>query len=162
MLDPELYLKSAGLTRSHFGGQELILHEICALLGSYPTVWLPFPKACVTLADTLKEQGHNLALGRRIRKDTDIDAVYFGTPTIVGGKQLFPGTARDIKDKLTERTVVRSLVKRATMMGAKRIVTGLGSGDISVRERQADMKGAQVVVEKRFDEFTDWVIVRDL
>jgi len=155
MIDPELYLKSAGLSRPHAGGQELILHEVLALLAPYHTIWLPFPDGCVTLSEKLTEQGHASA-------DVVFDALYFGTPTIVDGRPLFPSTAHGILDKETERAVVRSLVEQAEFVGARRIVSGLGSGDISVGERIEDMGGGTVVVEKKFDVFTDWVIVRDL
>lgn len=159
MIDPELYLKAAGLDSTRNGGQELILAEVLALLAPYHTIWLPFPEGCITLMGRLREAGHKVVSDV---SDDPIDAMYLGTPTIVDGKPLFPETAGRVMTKEAERALVKSLQATATLRGAKRIVTGLGSGDISLGERVEDMGGGRMVVEKRFDEFIDWVIVRDI
>jgi len=164
-MNPDSYLKSAGLTlpSTGGGGQELILNEIKALLDGYDVVWLPFPEGCVTLEGHLKAQGHKVIGNTLHVYEPPIDAVYLGTPTIVGGKPLFPDTAGAIYTKKQERETVRRVVQLAEEAGARRIVTGLGSGDISVRERKRDMgRGSRVEVVKHFDVFTDWVLVRDL
>ena len=44
----------------------------------------------------------------------------------------------------------------------KVMVTGLGSGDISVDERLEDMGGGTVVSYKHFGLFEDWVLCRTL
>ena len=166
MIDPVFYLDSAGLTQPHLGGQELILHEIAALLRPYDRVWLPFAGSCVTLAETLLSAGNHIATWNA--PVGPLDALYFGTPTIVDGKLLFDSDGAGvsesflINDKVSERNAVRTMVRYAKEHNAERIVSGLGSGDISVEERIEDMGGGEVVTMKKFDVFTDWVIVRDL
>lgn len=162
-MDPEDYLSYAGLTRPGMGGQELILYEILALLAPCYRVWLPFPKGCVTLGEHLEAHGHVVIRGRRKPVGQSIEGVYFGTPTIVDGRPLFPGAPHGVRTKEQERDVVRAIVDEATVAGAQRIVSGLGSGDISVAERKADMgRGTKVVATKVFDEFTDWVLVKEV
>ena len=157
MIVPELYLAVSGVRRPQMGGQELILYEVLALLEPYGTIWLPYPGACKTLSKKLILRDHVVEqyVGRKA------DALYFGTPTIVSGKPLF-GVVYGIINKRVERESVQGLVSKAEAVGVRRIVSGLGSGDISVAERLEDMGGGEVVVEKKFDAFTDWVLVRDL
>lgn len=163
MIKPEDYLKVTGLRVPKQGGQELILYEILALLDPYVSVWVPFDKDCKSLVDALVSTGHVVFGSRVLPKRAHIDAVYFGTPTIVDGRPLFANSARHIKTKQDERDAVRQTVLKAKDRGARRIVSGLGSGDISTAERRHDLgRGAMVVVTKEFEGFTDWVIVRDV
>jgi hypothetical protein len=44
----------------------------------------------------------------------------------------------------------------------KKIISGLGSGDISPEERIEDMGGGRIVAYKDFGTFQDWVIMRKI
>ena len=94
-----------------------------------------------------------------------VSAVYFGTPTIVNNAPLFepPRTAPlsgkwDKESTLgTERNVCEAARNRNM-----RIVSGLGSGDITVADRLLVMgSGSEVVAYKHFGGFKDWVMVRE-
>lgn len=163
------YLEVVGRDRE-VGGQELISDEIVALCGK--AVWLPYPTTGLQLA--LQASGRETVLDLSSACDT----VYFGTPTIVNDAPLF---ARGVPvyigfgrrpvwcpkewTKETERLAVRALRTEADVHGL-RIVCGLGSGDISVDERLADIGGGNVAAYKAFvddegDEFEDWVIAKE-
>lgn len=159
MISPVRYLDAIKVTAHGQGGQELILPEILGLLVAQEIVWLPFPEQCVTLT---------LRLGVRWRTSyEEASALYFGTPTIVDDKPLFQmphgGKGDQIEwNKEAERKVVRSLCYVAESAGLRCIISGLGSGDISVEERLEDMGGGEVVTMKKFDGFMDWVLCRKL
>jgi len=131
-------------------------------------IWFPFV-ASDTLPQLLLLMGHELAglgEGANWEDDTGVDALYIGTPTIVDGGILFPETVPALPKgamwtKRLERRLVQSFVEKAIERGAKRIVTGLGEGDISAEERIEDMGGGGVVCMKRFRGFTDWVLLRE-
>jgi len=159
-------MRVTGVSGPDPDGPHLLLPEIGALLHEM-VVWLPFTASAViaderwlgaavrkvqfggaVCGDTLAQIGHPIA---------PIDAVYFGVPTVVGGKALFgaPGW-----DRMRARTAAAAVTQRAQAAGARLIVSGLGEGDISVEDRIADMGGGEVVAMKRFNDFTDWVIAR--
>lgn len=146
------------------GGQELILPEIMACLASVERLWLPFYGDGV-LAAALENAKIECVSAR---DDFDysapkgVDAVYFGTPTIVDNQALFPDSVEGVWYKERERTVVRRICKNAILGGVSMIVSGLGSGDIDTDERLADMGGGRIVAMKDFGEFKDWVLVRRL
>ena len=147
--------------------QSLILPEIIACLHPHESVWLPFYEDFT--AHVLAYLGHEV-YGMEDVPDKST-AVYFGTPTIVDGKALFPAQlkveAHKIGtvgkwDKDTERNVVRAIVDEAERFDYRIIISGLGTGDISVEERLDDMGGGRVVCFKHFAGFTDHVLVREL
>lgn len=169
MINEQEYLKSSGIINKSGikGGQELILHEIIGALYGCKRVFLPFAFHCGTLNDKL------LSLKIRVISDfpctwLDIvtnkrlkfDSVYFGTPTIVNDRSLFEPDSGWTKKE--ERKFVKRLCSEVENRGCRRIVSGLGSGDISVDERLEDMGGGRIVCFKDFGEFQDWVLVRDL
>lgn len=162
MIDGDLYTDALRLPRD-FGGQEHILGEIIGATHPYRSVWVPFGGD--TLIDRLSFLGFEVwgdptLEGYDAKVIPEAEVVYFGTPTIVGGKALFPSSEDWTKEK--EREVVRIIVERCAGRGYYRIISGLGSGDISLEERLNDMGGGKVVAVKYFDGFTDWVIVRNL
>jgi hypothetical protein len=154
------------------GGQELILGEIAGLFDGYDAIWLPYGElpTSAALCDTLAMLGHTL-WRRTLAPPYRIDGLYLGTPTIVDDKPLFPASADPfiVWTKMVERHMVRSYITRAESRGVCRVVTGLGSGDITAEERRSDMgPGTKVAAYKRFvdvergHEFADWVLVRDV
>lgn len=157
MISPQAYLKALSLQQDpkHPGGQELILGEIVGAFAhaGCERIYLPFPTVPLILAFIhagLKSYAYQ----------TGTDGLYLGTPTIVNDKPLFP--QKDVWTKAYERQYVSSQCKDAIAEGMKMIVTGLGSGDISVEERIEDMGGGEVIAYKKFDTFCDWVIARKL
>lgn len=155
------------------GGQELILADIMACLHDCDSIWLPFD--CPSLAAECENQGIETKHGQPTRLygagcgeyRAEFDAIYWGTPTIVNNEALFvhslpSGDNAQRWTKSWERATSRELRRFAEECGAKRIITGLGTGDISVVERLVDMGGGHVVSYKNFGEFEDWVLVRDL
>lgn len=158
MLDDKRYAELLGEKREETdGGQELILPEILTLLTGHRIVWLPYQHDKF-LGDVLRDAGHAV-VGPHC--PPMLDALYFGTPTIVDGKPLFPASVPDDGgkwDKEWERSVVSFMCKKAKLKGARVIVSGLGSGDITVPERCRDIDGGLVVVTKYFERFTDHVI----
>jgi hypothetical protein len=170
MIDPTIFRQSSGLLLPREGGQELILHEICGAFLGIERIWLPFPT--LTLQYHLDRLGHDLLLGYDfLQKATRMDGVYFGTPTIVDDRALFPlpQAERNWENEMgalwckqMERDTVRAICKHALKMGARRIVSGLGSGDISVAERLKDMGGGEIITYKKFDAFEDWILCRSL
>jgi hypothetical protein len=171
MIDVERYLEAQRLNAFPpvVGGQELIVGEIAGALKGCSRVWFPFPVSrCLSLA--VAGTGHHGYLDSRQR----IDAVYYGTPTIVGNKPLFDmkwwntndhhGPAcewhPDFWNTATERATVRRITEFAIEHGAKVIVSGLGTGDISLEQRLDDMGGGEEVAYKKFNGFEDWVLAR--
>ncbi len=139
------------------GGQELILLEVYACL-EWP-VYFPLPELCDTLL-AFVQAGSSQHVTDDISKAA---SVYMGTPTIVSGRPLFPHGASADWSKADERAFVRGVVKSAEATSrCKRIVTGLGTGDVLPHERIEDMGGGSVVCSKSFGDFGDFVIVRDL
>jgi hypothetical protein len=169
---PSIYRRS--------GGQALIINEIIGALAGCSHVWLPFR------ADGMLENRlYSLGFKTHCSEDLDqyealaelpegIDAVYFGTPTIVNDKVLFPQALCERQrswpwSASIEGSTVRAIIERAEALRMKRIVSGLGTGDISVHERMSDMgRGSAVVCWKRFRDaasgaaFDDIVLSRDL
>lgn len=196
MIQVEAYLTALGIpTPKRRGGQELIVGEIVGALASAGCrrVYLPFattflvaalerakvavvPSAPVRRGIPISRWGREFeddlteAEAQELFQVPPCDGLYFGTPTIVDGRPLFPDSVagRGGWTAAGERTVVRALVRNAKAAGCRRVVSGLGSGDISVAERCADLgPGAEVVAWKKFraesgEGFTDWVIARDL
>jgi len=65
--------------------------------------------------------------------------------------------------KEIERQTVRKVVNLATKGKYRKIVCGLGSGDISLEERMEDLgEGGRVVCYKDFGDFQDWVIEKEI
>jgi len=164
-MDPQLYVETLGLENMwgpDSGDQCLILPDIMACFKDCNVIALPYP--CPGLAMYLGETGKKVLYGYM----QGADAVYWGTPTIVGNKALFPkclqpGVDASYWTKERERHLTRAWVEKAEQFKLKVIVTGLGTGDISPVERMSDMgKGATVVSYKVFGEFSDWVICRRL
>jgi len=162
-MDNELYYEALGCRfdeEKEQGGQSLILPDILACLKDIKHIFIPFN--CPALEDELASVGVWIC-----PTIEDATAVYWGTPTIVDDKVLFPSCLHaedsvDSWDKKIERSWSRGLTSAAEKHGLKRIITGLGTGDISVKERLADMGGGRVVSWKNFGDFEDWVLVRNL
>jgi hypothetical protein len=165
-LDPAILLLAYESTEEP-GGQNLLAPEIAALAAAAGSrLYCPFQpssglrRACaklgVEIVDEVLSGGAPTA-----------DALYLGTPTIVGDAPLF-GTPTgpyptEGWTKAAERRLVRRYVEACAAEPCyRRIITGLGTGDISVEERQQDMGGATLVCLKRFPGFADYVLVRDL
>jgi len=162
MMDAAIFEKVSGVHRrsATLGGQELILFEILALLYPYQGINLPCDKVS-TLHGYLLEQGKKIVFD--YFESTQPQALYMGTPTIVEDRPLFPYPDAERWTKEFEREFVRSQISRADEVGYGLVVTGLGSGDISVEERIEDMgAGTVVVCKKEFQGFTDWVLARRL
>jgi hypothetical protein len=158
-----VYLSALGLPRPgrdvRPGGQELILGECYAALHPL-AAWFPLPQYCETLLD-LYARSHDVSVAESAPRDAR--AVYLGTPTILDDEPLFEVDPGERWTKARERIYLRRVVAEAERLGYQRIVTGLGSGDITVGERKADMgDGARVVCVKHFDTFSDWVLVREI
>jgi hypothetical protein len=166
MINVNGYLKSSGIKRmlEVEGGQELLLWEIIGALWGLKKIYIPFLSSA-TLAWHLKRMGFDVWIPISNTRIPDkvpegFEAVYFGTPTIVNDKPLFPESGWWNKNH--ERVYVRDLCREVKDKGYKRIVSGLGSGDISVDERLEDMGGGKIACFKDFGEFQDWVLVREL
>jgi hypothetical protein len=148
------------------GDQSLIMSEIVACLKAHKcsNLWLPFSigglasyaRSCgITVRDKLRDV--------ELIKQYKVDSLYLGTPTIVANKKLFPDSAPGEWTKLRERKVMRGCCASAAEIGAQVIITGLGSGDITVKNRIADMtlpgwSEPRVICMKDFGEFTDWLL----
>lgn len=146
-------------------GQRLIAAEIAGLTWEGAVVNVLFAD-CPLLPRLLEACGcypmavHNCIVA------PEADIVYFGTPTIVNGKQLFKdqgcspfGNWWTMAD---EMRTARFITYQCERHGVKRIISGLGSGDISVEQRLETMNGGRVVADKHFGDFHDYVLVRDL
>lgn len=160
------------------GGQTLILGEVVGALAGSQLVFLPFPTKALCAALIRADIPYLPAPGRYLssaRPDDsygegaalldcwvpqDCDAIYFGTPTIVEGKSLFPQDRT--WTRLGERKVASALCYNA---GKRLVVSGLGSGDISLHDRGYDMgcneRPVRVVAYKHFGDFEDWVLVKE-
>lgn len=162
MIDPALYVEVTKFRPllPRRGGQELILPEIIGCFGTKPRrVWLPFYSSG-TLANWLSRMGHEVLSAPPDRAPPEASSLYFGTPTIVNGRNLFPEEEEWTKEK--ERKLVREMVAQAEALNYTLIVSGLGSGDISVDERLVDMGGGRIVCYKDFGDFQDWILERRL
>jgi hypothetical protein len=162
-MDPELLLRAARIHRLDEDGPELLLPEILSLLLGQPLVWVPFHASravsyWLQALGTRVEQG-NVRTGqhRPLMAPTGITALYFGVPTIVNDQALF-GAPLWNKERARQRA--RELTEEAVACGATLIVSGLGSGDVSLAERISDMGGGEMVAYKKFAEFEDWVVAR--
>lgn len=151
------------------GGQELLLPELLSII--LPVVkkgvWLPCCPEGSSLVQALHKQGVwvDLRYSRFPQEIPECDVVYLGTPTIVNDTPLFSDSVPSFDyswTKQSERWMVRSVCGESERAGYKLIVTGLGSGDISVEERLADMGGGEVVCFKKFETFSDWILVREI
>ena len=168
MMTPEDFLRVTKQQQPPLnrGGQHLILYEVMALLAPFDRIWLPFPVSCKALRAALGMFGTHVSEGWQLDMPLpQCGAMYFGTPTIVDGQPLFVEDAGVIHTKDIERHTVRQLCSDYVVeaSGLQRIVCGLGLGDITVDERLDDVgKGAEVVTMKKFDEFTDWIIAREI
>ncbi len=172
MLDPQ-YIKRASLDWFKLpdpgkqGGQELLLIELMSVLVSHgiQQIWLPFD--CPSLEKACKDSGiEKFDPGTYVTEFDHRGAVYFGTPTIVDNKKLFDESAEGRWDKRRERLAAQGICRTAAMMQARLILSGLGSGDISVEERIEDMRVAggeepKVIMMKDFGEFKDWIIATE-
>mgnify|MGYP003627494150 CR=1 FL=1 len=177
MLDSHIYLTEIGqpqFVENSPPGPELIMPEIVAILRARAScVYLPFPQTGA-LAKALGGQAIRTVVGSDClidpyRKDFEMpkeaeqcDAVYFGTPTIVDGQCLFTKETFYDWDAEVEMQYVRQLVAACEANRYTTIVSGLGSGDITVEQRVAAMGGGDVVAYKHFGQFEDWVIARFL
>lgn len=148
------------------GDQSLLLMDIAATLkkAKCANLWLPFSTG--PLAEYLRGLGiivREKIVDVELLRQYTVDSLYLGTPTIVANKKLFPESAPGEWTKNSERKVMRGICKSAAELGARAIVTGLGSGDITVKNRIADMRlegweEPRVISMKDFGDFTDWLI----
>jgi len=166
-LDAKGYINSCPFQKGEYpGGQELILSEIIATLDGLLNIWLPFPEYCAVLSSQLTQRGFTvseISYLPNFYAPSSLDAIYFGTPTIVNNSSLF--SEKLLLDKWnirSERMIVRKLVQVAIERGCKKIICGLGSGDISPKQRIQDIGGGKIICFKDFGDFQDWVIERDL
>lgn len=158
-IEERAYRRAAGVVDGLLGGQELIYAEITGALAGSRRVWLPFATSVVLLQALRQNDMLIDRTGLLMEWPDGCDAIYFGTPTIVGDSNLFP--ALGTWTKAQERETVRHLSAMAATRRA-RIVCGLGSGDVTLEERLEDVgAGAAVVCFKDFGEFQDWVIRRN-
>lgn len=157
------YMTLGGLHGEAQHGPRLLQDEIAASFIGCSKVHLPFASSAC-LIDILRRIGIDApnAAGPDDAPPKGCDGCYFGTPTIIDGCSLF---AEDLQWSLVEE---RSWVQmRSTMLrslGYRRIVCGLGSGDISVDDRIDDLRDfgrCEVVAYKNFRGFEDWVISGD-
>lgn len=163
-MDPLLYIEALDLGtmwEPDDGGQLLILADILACFKDCNVISLPYK--CPVLSNYLVEAGKEVLHGYL----QGADGVYWGTPTVVNNEALFPKSLQRGEDptywtKIRERSVSRQWAREAKIFGLKVIVTGLGTGDISVGERIEDMMGGEIVSHKVFGEFSDWVLCRRL
>lgn len=166
-MDVDLYYRASGFdnpeAEKRTGGQQLILPDIVACFAGCETIFLPLH--CPVLATALKARGFVLTEGMY-----GAQGVYWGTPTIVNNERLFPpiknesyGPAyRSYWDLRTERQFSVKMSEMAVHNRLKKIVTALGTGDISAEERLIHMGGGAVVSHKNFGHFEDWVLMRNI
>jgi len=162
-MNNELYYEGLGYDAGSvkdLGGQELILADILACLSDCRSIHIPYN--CPSLEEQCAVHGIRI-----VTSAEGFDAVYWGTPTIVDDKVLFPKCLPDPEyasrwNLAVERAHSKALTQLAEKRNAKVIVTGLGTGDVSVADRIIDMGGGSVVSYKNFGEFEDWVIMRRL
>jgi hypothetical protein len=165
LIDSDSFLRSSEIGIGHFkhgrGGQELLLHEIVGMLEGHDVVWVPFP-GCEGLVGRLGAMPIEVLTGMRTPPG-HVDALYFGTPTIVKSKPLFPRPEFEGWDKHRERREARRVCRSAEHAGARTIISGLGAGDVGWLERAEDMGGqVQTAVFKKFQGFDDWVLLREI
>lgn len=164
-ISANLYNKIIPITRSSstLGGQELILFEIIASCHGFNDIYLPFYSSGTLFKYLLKNGFAPLSDHRTSPFDFSSipkgEVLYFGTPTIVDDQPLFNDTENSKNwNKFNERKFVTWLCASAKRKGYKKIISGLGSGDISVQERIQDMGGGRIICYKKFDDFEDWII----
>jgi hypothetical protein len=163
VIDCGAYLRTTARFRASVecgkGGQELLVAEIVGALDGYDRVALPFGHSPGgdTLLKALVAEGHRVLLSERPIYG---DGAYFGTPTLLDGRPLFPGwDASWTKER--ERQWVLDFVAACRVAGIQRIVAGLGSGDVTPAERLADLGGGTMIGFKQFRGFADYLFVRD-
>jgi hypothetical protein len=148
------------------GGQELIFPEILACLEPGESIYVPFDRSGF-LTRKLQEARFEVKSPREViiprypHVLPRADSIYFGTPTIVNGRPLFDIDSYEW-NKTSERGWVRRICRMAEELKYKKIISGLGSGDISPEERIEDMGGGRIVAYKDFGTFQDWVIMRKI
>tara|TARA_R100001530_G_scaffold97478_1_gene67765 strand:- start:362 stop:838 length:477 start_codon:yes stop_codon:yes gene_type:complete len=158
-MDVNKYLDAMGIVPPiELGGQELIFGEIVSGFEDCKNIYLPFPNHF--LVYVLKRARYNI-----VDNIQDAEGIYFGTPTIVDNKALFP--AKEEWTKKKEREFVVQLCSEAINSYVKIIISGLGSGDISLKERKEDIfkgtkKETKVICMKDFGNFKDWVTITKL
>jgi len=162
MMHVNLYLRGSRMNPPFVpGGQELIINEILACLDGCESVFVPFYNEF--LVDRLRANDYEVRTCNQHHtyQVPEADAIYFGTPTIVNNKNLFPDLEEWTYKK--ERTVVRNLTYLARAFSYKKLICGLGSGDITLSDRLSDINGqlSDVACYKRFKDFEDWVICKE-
>ena len=168
-MDPQLYIEALDVESdwvSDAGDQCLILPDIMACFKDCQTIALPYASSCRVLTKHIMQTGREVLFGASAITG-EADAAYWGTPTIVNDRPLFEKSVAADEHlsewtKEHERYVTRAYTADCLAAGVDVIVTGLGSGDITVKERLADMGGGHVVSHKMFGEFEDWVLMRRL
>lgn len=161
-MDSQIYIETLNLENTweaDSGDQCLILADVMACFKYCQVIALPYP--CPRLAMEIEDTGRTV-LHEHLQ---GADAVYWGTPTVVDNKALFPKSLRagEIPENWTvehERLMSKHWTSLAEEYKLKVIVTGLGTGDISALQRLEDMGGGQVVSYKVFGDFSDWVLCR--
>lgn len=163
MINDDCYRKALGYVGEFpQGGQELIMPEIIALFATHAikSLWLPF--SIGPLKGCAERMRIAVATGRN-RVPHSFDALYFGTPTIVDGKALFPDSDPHEWNVGKEAAIARDLCSMANRTKECRlIISGLGSGDVSAEARVDCMKldgwsRPRMVAWKLFSGFEDSV-----
>lgn len=153
------------------GGPDLLLPEIMGLLEGYFPVWVPFRESRIIAQAVWPDTANSIHVTFGDFKKLvlpEIKSVYFGTPTIVNDEPLFPPEdpcpTAEAWCKDTERFTVREIVAFVEeWTECKRIVSGLGSGDITMAERVFDMgENTVMAAMKHYTDFTNTLFVRDL
>lgn len=155
-----------GLAEHEAGDQSLLWPEILAAVHPYRRFAIPTRTTAILAHMALHHQvyiAHYDLSGKELDQYLPgADVIYAGTPTIVDDRPLFyESWMGDYWTKGFERQRVRELAKLAERHGYKRLITGLGSGDISPDERIIDMgPGTEMIAYKRFEDWEDWLFVR--
>lgn len=167
-LSIDAYMRVVGLGRTDQDGPVLLVPEIVATFHGCRRVWVPFA-ASADLSAVLRRVGVEVVQGDARHGWHDIpspgpgiDGAYFGVPTVVSGAALFGAEGWTVE---RARAAARQVTTEAFACGARVVVSGLGSGDISEEERRDDMRGSvdgpvKVVAYKDFGDFQDWVVAK--
>jgi hypothetical protein len=171
MLNHESLRHSIGVSAGESSGPDLLIPEIVSAFSDCRRVFLAFGQSS-SLTDHLNRSGVEVVQGHHEQRDprdgvrglleseaSGCDGLYFGTPTIDGGEFVFPGEMSHEWDRESEMAYVSELCSAAVVMGVRVIVSGLGSGDVSVADRITAMGGGGIASFKDFGSFKDWVIV---
>lgn len=173
MLNHESLRHAIGVAAGQSSGPDLLIPEIVSAFSDCHRVFLPFGQSS-SLTDHLNRSGVEVVQGHHEQRDprdgacslleleseaSGCDGLYFGTPTIDGGEFVFPGEMSHEWDRESEMAYVSELCSAAVVLGVRVIVSGLGSGDVSVADRITSMGGGRIASFKDFGEFKDWVIV---